>query len=90
MFRGAALVAPEFKKLEKEREERRYQRQEEGLREMIEEKILAPEISLTQARDILWAFTGRDMYRMFVVERGWSPDEYEQWLAQLLVKMLIG
>jgi hypothetical protein len=29
------------------------------------------------------------MYRMFVVEQGWSSDEYEKWLAQWLIHSLI-
>ena len=32
---------------------------------------------MAKAHDILWAFTGRDMYRMLVIEQGWSSDEYE-------------
>ena len=45
--------------------------------------------SIKKARDILWAFTGRDMYRMLVMEQGWTSDEYEKWLAQLLATTLI-
>ncbi len=89
IFRGASVLAPEFKELEREREERRYQRQEESMYMMEEQKCLIKGMSLTQARDIVWAFTGRDMYRMFVVQRGWSSDEYEKWLAELLIKTLL-
>lgn len=89
IFRGASVIAPELKELEKEREQRRYQRQEETVKVMAKEKSLTKGLSLSKARDILWAFTGRDMYRMFVVEQGWTSDEYEKWLAQLLVKTLI-
>lgn len=56
---------------------------------MARQKSLAKGLSLTKARDILWVFTGRDMYRMFVVEQGWTPAEYEKWLAQLLIHTLI-
>ena len=87
VFRGASVLAPEFKELEKERELRRYKRQEESVKSI--EIHLVEGLSLAQARDILWAFTGRDMYRMYVVERGWTSDEYEKWLAQLLVKTLL-
>jgi hypothetical protein len=90
IFQGAAILSPEFKELEKERELRRYKRQEESLKMIEKAGALLKELSLSKARDILWAFTGRDMYRMFVVEQGWTSDEYEAWLAQLLVKMLIG
>ena len=90
ILRGASVIAPEFKKLEKEREKRRYIRQEESTKRMVKEKSLLKGLSLSKARDIIWAFTGRDLYRMLVVERGWTSDEYEKWLAQLLIKTLIG
>jgi len=89
ILRGASVVAPELKELEQEREKRRYERQGESIRTMMKEKSLAKGLSLTKARDILWALTGRDMYRMFVIDRGWTSDEYEKWLAQLLIKSLL-
>lgn len=88
-FRGAAVLAPEFKELEKEKEMRRYSRQEVTIKAMRKEKSLSKDLTLKKARDILWAFTGRDLYRMFVIEQGWSSDEYEKWLSQLLIKTLL-
>ncbi len=89
IFQGAAILAPEFKELEKEREIRRYKRQEMTIQAMVKDNSLAKELSVIKARDILWAFTGRDIYRMFVIEQGWTSDEYEEWLTQLLIKTLI-
>lgn len=89
LFRGASVLAPELKQLEIEREQRRYKRQEEGVKKMAMEKSLIDGLELSKARDILWAFTGRDMYRLFVIERGWTSREYEKWLAQLLEKTLL-
>ncbi|MBS3904294.1 MAG: TetR/AcrR family transcriptional regulator [Simkania sp.] len=89
ILRGASVVAPELKELEQEREKRRYERQGEYVKEMMKKKHLATWLTLEKARDILWALTGRDMYRMFVIEREWTPDEYEKHLAQLLVKSLL-
>lgn len=89
IFQGASILAPEFKELEKDREKRRYKRQEESIKMIANEGALLPGLMVSRARDILWAFTGRDMYRMFVIEQGWTSDEYETWLAQLLVKALL-
>ena len=89
IFQGASVLSPEFKELEQEKEKRRYERQEETIQTMAKENSLADGLSVSKARDILWALTGRDMYRMFVVERGWSSDEYETWLGQLLVRNLV-
>ncbi len=89
IFRGAAVLAPELRELEKEREMRRYNRQEVTIKAMVKENSLIKGLSATKARDILWALTGRDMYRMFVIEQGWTSDEYEKWLAHLLISNLI-
>lgn len=88
IFRSASVLAPEFQELEKEREDRRYKRLEETIQTMIKEKSIAKGLTAAKAWDILWALTGRDLYRMFVVERGWTSDEYENWLAELLLKTL--
>jgi hypothetical protein len=34
-------------------------------------------------------YTGRDVYRLLVLEADWSADEYEEWLAETLVATLV-
>ncbi len=89
VFRGVSVLSPELKDLEKEREMRRYHRQEVTIKAMVKEKSLAKGMSAKRARDILWAFTGRDLYRMLVIEQGWTSGEYEKWVHQILVNTLI-
>lgn len=89
IFRSASVLSPEFKVIEQEREERRYRREEKSVKLMMKQGAILKHLSLDEARDILWAFTGRDMYRMFVVERQWSSDQYEKWLKELLIKSLL-
>lgn len=89
LLRGASIVAPEFKELEQEREQRRYERQGEYVKKLMQDKALAKGLTLQKARDILWSLTGRDMYRMLVIERKWTSNEYEKWLGQILVESLL-
>lgn len=89
ILRGASVVAPEFKELEQERERRRYKRQGEYVKKLIQDKALAKGLTLQKARDILWSLTSRDMYRMLVIERNWASNEYEKWLGQILVESLL-
>lgn len=89
VFRGASVLAPEFKTLEIEKEMRRYERQEVTIKAMRKEKSLTKGLTAIKARDILWALTGRDMYRMLVVEQGWTSDEYENWLTKTLISSLM-
>lgn len=90
IFQSAAVLAPEFRELEKERELRRYTRQEITIKAMVKENSFMEGLSPDKARDILWALTGRDMYRMLVIEQEWTSDEYEKWLTQLLIGTLMG
>jgi AcrR family transcriptional regulator len=84
-----SILDAELKKFEVERENRRYQRQEKSFAETVRLAGLAKGLDIQKARDILWAFTGRDLYRLLVIERGWTSDEYELWLAHILEKILI-
>ena len=89
ILRGALVVSPEFKALEQEKEKRRYERQREYISHMMQQKWLAKGLTLEKARDILWTLTGRDLYRMCVIDRKWSSLEYEKWLGQLLIQALL-
>ncbi|MCB1110371.1 MAG: TetR/AcrR family transcriptional regulator [Chlamydiia bacterium] len=89
ILRGASVVAPEFKELEQERERRRYERQGESVKKLMKEKALAKGLTLQKARDILWTMTGRDLYRLLVIERKWSSSAYEKWLTEALITSLL-
>jgi hypothetical protein len=62
---------------------------QEPIKNLAKENELAPGLDQKKAHDIMWAFTGRDLYRMLVIERGWSSQEYEAWLANLLAQTLL-
>ena len=47
-------------------------------------------LDVQRATDILWAIAAEDTYQRLVVERGWSPDDYEAWLRRCLQRELIG
>lgn len=89
ILRGASVVAPELKKLEQEREHRRYERQGPYVKKLMSDKALIKGLTLPKARDILWALTGRDMYRLLVIEKHWTSDEYEKWLSEILIQSLL-
>jgi hypothetical protein len=51
-------------------------------------QALAPGVPVAKAVDLVWALSGAEVYGMLVVERGWSPDEYGEWLATALAASL--
>ena len=89
LLRGAGVVAPELAKLDREKEGQRYERQEGTISLLRDSGKLRVGLDYTKARDIFWTLTGRDVYRMLVRERGWSPEKYQDWLADTLVHSLV-
>jgi hypothetical protein len=90
LLRSSAVVGPEFAELEREIERRRFQRQSVTIEQFDDGKTLRAGLSAALARDILWALTCREPYRLLVVERKWTPDRYEKWLGNLLIGALLG
>ncbi len=89
LLRGAAAYSPELKKLEAGLEKVRRDLQEPRARLVFENSPVLGELGLEKVRDLIWAFTGREFYRMLVIERGWSPEEYEHWLGKSLIRTLL-
>ena len=47
-------------------------------------------LKLRLALDLYVSWTLPEVYRTLVLERGWSPNKYENWLAELLIRELLG
>jgi AcrR family transcriptional regulator len=50
---------------------------------------LRPDISESQAADVMVTVQSPYIYSMFTVDLGWSPDRYEQWLAHAIPQLLL-
>jgi len=89
LLRGAGVIAPDLARLEQQREDLRYERQERMIISLRDEGRLREGLNFATARDIFWMLTGRDVYRMLVRERRWPPQKYQDWLADTLVDCLL-
>jgi AcrR family transcriptional regulator len=58
-------------------------------RSLMHKGALRPGLNEDHVADLLWALGSAEMFRMLVVERGWSPDRYERWLAENLCQTLL-
>ena len=43
---------------------------------------LRPDVGVEWATDVLWTLNHPDVWLLLVSERGWSPQEWEQWFAE--------
>lgn len=51
---------------------------------------LRPGADPDRARDIVWTLNSPEVYELLVGDRGWTPEQYERWLAEALGDTLTG
>ena len=67
----------------------RFELQEERVRRLFAQRKARKGLTLEKARQILWMYTSREIYRMLVQECGWTPAQYQAWLSETLVAALV-
>lgn len=83
------VVFPEVETLISQLEQQRYERQKFIIERLNQRQFLRPELTVSAGREILWAMTGRELFRKLVKERGWTHSEYKQWLENTLIALLV-
>lgn len=50
---------------------------------------LKPDLTPSEAADILWLLNDPSVYHRLVIEQKWTPERYQDWLADALISLLI-
>lgn len=72
-----------------ERAQQRSSGQKQIARALARASALRPGMRERDAADIIHALMSPEVYRLLVADCGWSPERYEQWLAQTLIDQLL-
>ena len=60
------------------------------LLELLAQKgALKSHLTIQTATEILWALSSPEVYRLLVGEQGWTPQRYEDWLAETTATLLL-
>jgi AcrR family transcriptional regulator len=86
----AATSIPELAELRERYAARRLEGMRQLATQLAEQRTLRAELSPQQAADILVTVCSRANYDSLVTERGWSPEDYREWVADTLVRTLLG
>lgn len=46
-------------------------------------------LGVEAAGETIWTLTSAEVYRLLTVERGWPRDQYEQWVSNTLITLLL-
>lgn len=50
---------------------------------------LRSDLTESKAADIIWSMNSPEFYLLLVEQRGWSPEEYSNWLGDAWIQLLI-
>ena len=46
-------------------------------------------LSVDKAADVIWSMNSSEFYLLLVEQRGWAPEEFEEWLAETWIRLLL-
>jgi len=70
-------------------DEQRLRRMEANARTLFERHDLRPELTLEDARDIMWTYTSPDVYELLVIRRQWSAERFGAFVGEQLAAALL-
>ncbi len=89
VIRNAASVDVEIARLWDDIQTKLHNVSRSIVEQLHEKKALAGGLDLATATDILWTLNHPSVWKLLVVERGWTAGQYEQWLADVLCSELL-
>src|SRR5919201_4322722 len=90
VIRSAAAADPDVAALW-QRIQTEYHANQRAIVERLHERgHLRPALDVTQATDILWTINHPNTWQLLVVDRSWTPEQYERWTGDTAVAQLLG
>jgi AcrR family transcriptional regulator len=89
VLRDAAPTEPEIAELWARIQAEFYENQRAVVEDLYKRRALRRGLGVERGADLLWTLNHPDVYLLLVSERGWTPDEHEKWLADLVCSHLL-
>jgi AcrR family transcriptional regulator len=86
---SAAPTDPEIEALAKRMGTEYRDNQRRIVKSIAAKKALKRGLGVEKGADILWAINHPDVWHLLVGQRGWSPKQYEQWVADAACSQLL-
>ena len=85
----AAATDPELARLRAQIEDERRTGQGSLAQLLADRGVLRPDLPVQEAGDLIWTLSSLAVHDLLVLQRGWSPEQYRDWLAAALARELL-
>jgi AcrR family transcriptional regulator len=89
VIRSAAPIDPDIAALWHRIQTEFHANQRVIVERLNDKNALSPTLDVDRATDILWTINHPNLWQLLVDERGWTPEQYEQWCADLACSQLL-
>ena len=89
VLQGAAALDPELKELWQGIAQRRADNMQLFVKDLSATGRLRSGLSESKAADIVWSMNSPEFYLLLVEQRGWSVEEYGEWLGDAWIRLLL-
>ncbi len=89
VIRGAAPTEPDINELWERVQRDFYDNQHVIVDSLAAKRALRGDLDVDRATDILWTLNHPDLWQLLVLQRGWTPAEYERWFADTACAQLL-
>jgi len=89
LIRDAATTDPEVRGLLVELDADRHRRMTDNARRLHDAGHLRAGVTLDHAADVLWTYSAPELYELLVLRRGWSVEQFSQFIAQAMIQALL-
>jgi AcrR family transcriptional regulator len=88
-LRDASATEPEAKQVWRQISDRRARNMHKLAGDLEAAGGIRPGLTIDEAADVIWATNSSELYVLLTVERSWTPDRYERWLADTWCRLLL-
>lgn len=89
VLQDAATTEPALQSLWQGISDRRAANMRQLAADLVRTGQTREELSIAEIADTIWAMNGPEFYTLLVIQRGWSLDQFERWLATSWERLLL-
>ena len=85
----AAKVEPDFERIVQKLNKQRVEHMTLAVQQIAANGPFRGNMDESHARDIVWTLTSGEVFLLLTRDRGWSKEQYAEWLADMLIRALL-
>ena len=85
----AAKIEPDFQRIVEKLNKQRLEHMTLAVQQIAANGPFRENMDETYARDTVWTLTSGEVFLLLTRDRGWSKEQYAEWLADMLIRALL-